>query len=160
MRNDGEAAAFVWHFNQKDSWGSDVTPSLDRVVLRFPESPLSFHGTWYAQEFHAESRKVHLQLTSSVETMFLDFAHEWDAETSFYSADWQIFGHHAYSKILGMGEAVVPLILERLQKNPIYRWLVAIHRITGENPVSPDHAGVIDLMRDDWLRWARDNDYM
>lgn len=92
---------------------------------------------------------------------FLELARQWEEETCIYSADWQIFGHPAYSKIVDMGESVVTFILEILQRDPDYSWCVAISEIVGDNPsVSQDDAGQVHEVSRAWVRWGTDNGYI
>ena len=46
-------------------------------------------------------------------------------------------------EIIGMGPAVVPLILSELEKEPD-RWFWALEAITDENPVAASDAGDIE----------------
>jgi hypothetical protein len=50
--------------------------------------------------------------------------------------------HPAYQKIVKMGKAVVPFLLEDLRQNPLY-WLPALRQITQQNPVQPEQRGKI-----------------
>jgi hypothetical protein len=59
-----------------------------------------------------------------------------------------------YQKIIGMGMAAVPLILEELQREPD-QWFWALEVITDENPVPPEAAGRVRLMADAWIEWGK-----
>jgi len=67
------------------------------------------------------------------------------------------FIHAAYQKIIGMGPAVVPLLLEELGQRPD-DWFWALAAITGEDPA----AGEIDFdrARDAWIDWGREHHYI
>lgn len=91
--------------------------------------------------------------------IFSDLAVQWKEDTWFLSSSAQIARHPAYRKIIDMGETVVPLILEDLRRAPD-QWFVALSAITGVNPVSDDDAGIVDKMRDSWLQWGRENNYI
>src|SRR6516162_7417276 len=58
----------------------------------------------------------------------------WDAETLVLSDPARITAHWAFQEILGMGDAVVPLMLRDLEREPKL-WVWALPRITGEDPV-------------------------
>jgi hypothetical protein len=61
-----------------------------------------------------------------------------------------------YQMILGMGPAVVPLLIEELSVEPNH-WFWALECITGDDPVLPEHRGNLDLMTRAWLKWAEDH---
>lgn len=65
----------------------------------------------------------------------------------------------AYRKIIAMGPSVVPLILEDLQRAPDH-WYIALDRLTGENPVDENDAGVMTKVRESWLKWGRERGYI
>ena len=67
--------------------------------------------------------------------------------------------HPCYQRIIGMGPAVLPLLLRELQKEPDY-WFWALRAITGENPVGPKDTGDIEKMAESWIRWGRDRGLM
>jgi hypothetical protein len=60
-----------------------------------------------------------------------------------------------YQRIVGMGTAAVPLILEELKREPD-QWFWALESITEENPVPPEAAGRVRAMAEAWLRWGRE----
>ena len=84
---------------------------------------------------------------------FLKLADQWEYETVLLSSTDQITEHPAYQEIVGMGEPVVPLILDRM-KSQGGHWFHALHDITGADPVSPDDRGNITAMQEAWLNWA------
>lgn len=63
--------------------------------------------------------------------------------------------HPAYRQIIGMGPRALPLIIKELEERPGH-WFIALREITQENPVLPEHRGIISEMTQDWLGWARD----
>lgn len=66
--------------------------------------------------------------------------------------------HPAYQRIIGMGEQVVPLLLQELERQPNH-WFWALKAITGASPIKPEHRGRISQMAQDWLEWGRDHGY-
>jgi len=58
--------------------------------------------------------------------------------------------HPAYQEIISLGEAVVPLLLREVAREPDH-WFSALKAITGANPVSPSDRGHIDKMAAAWL---------
>ena len=64
------------------------------------------------------------------------------------------FNIPAYQQIIGMGPRVLPLILRELEHKPEH-WFWALRLIAQEDPVLPDHRGVVAEMTQDWLKWGR-----
>lgn len=62
--------------------------------------------------------------------------------------------HPAYLRIIGMGAAAVPLILERMASKPGF-WFAALRSITGVDPVQPHEHGDMDAMTRAWRSWGR-----
>lgn len=81
---------------------------------------------------------------------------EWEQATMLMSSVPQICMNRSYQRIIGLGAAAVPLILERLERRPGH-WFWALEAITGENPVAPEHMGHMAAMAADWIAWGRDH---
>ncbi len=67
--------------------------------------------------------------------------------------------HPAYQQIIGMGSSALPLILRELKHKPGH-WFWALRAITQDDPVLPNHRGVIEEMAQDWLNWARKKGFL
>src|SRR5262245_21211670 len=94
----------------------------------------------------------------SVEQRFRELEAAWLADTYVLSSYTHIVGHPAFHAIVGLGEAVVPLMLADLEKRPRL-WVWALPEITGEDPVPVEDAGNIERMSETWLRWERAKGY-
>jgi hypothetical protein len=86
---------------------------------------------------------------------FERLAKEWEDETGMFSRTDQIAMHPAYQRIIGLGPAALPLILEALRRQPKH-WFWALAAITGENPVPPEDQGRIDKMAAAWIAWGQE----
>ena len=64
-----------------------------------------------------------------------------------------------YQRIIGMGPAAVPLILEELQREPDH-WFWALEAITQEDPVPAAARGKIGDMADAWIAWGKQQGYI
>jgi hypothetical protein len=95
--------------------------------------------TWHASE-EALSR-------------FHVLAEQWKKETAHYSNVARKAMHPAYQEIIGMGKAVVPLLLAELKREPD-DWFWALHALIRANPVPPQDRGNLHAMADAWLRWG------
>lgn len=84
---------------------------------------------------------------------FLALEEQWRKDTQQSSLISMKVLHGSYFRIIGMGKAAVPLLLESLRDRPAH-WFVALEATTNANPV-PAEANA-SAARDVWLRWGRD----
>lgn len=91
---------------------------------------------------------------SDVRARFEVLAQRWREETEFHSAASALFMHPAYQEIIGLGPAVLPLMLADLEKTHDH-WFWALRAITGENPVPAKERGKVDRMAERWAAWGR-----
>src|SRR5438128_2001314 len=82
----------------------------------------------------------------------------WLADTGHLSSATKIMGHPAFQEIIGMGMAVVPIMLRDLNARPSL-WVWALPDITGDNPVPETEGGNIAKMTQAWLRWGQEHGY-
>jgi hypothetical protein len=99
-----------------------------------------------------------IPLVASRQKEFKALADWWHAETDHLSAPDDIVGHDAYKRIVEMGSAAVPLILDDLRQRG-GDWYVALHKITKADPIKPAHYGRVPLMNADWFAWAEAHPY-
>jgi len=88
----------------------------------------------------------------SVEITFENLADQWETETVFESIVTRKAMHPAYQRIIGMGPAVVPLILRRLRREPA-QWFWALTAITGKDPALGEET--VEGATAAWLAWAQ-----
>jgi len=86
--------------------------------------------------------------------LFRELVKQWKEETICLSSTEEMALHPAYQRIIGMGPAVLPWILEELQTEPDY-WFWALKAITGQDPVRPAERGQMVQMTRRWLDWGR-----
>jgi len=79
---------------------------------------------------------------------------DWKRNTRHLSNVAQISLVFSYQNIIGMGPAVVPLILKELEKEPDH-WFWALEAITGENPVGENEAGDLEAPARAWVQWGK-----
>ncbi len=84
---------------------------------------------------------------------FQDLANEWKRESRYLSNTVQMAMLRSYQRIIGMGPAAVPLILEELQHEP-GQWFWALEAITGQNPVPAEDAGLMRAKATAWVEWG------
>ena len=89
-----------------------------------------------------------------VREKFQRLASQWKAESRFLSNTAQMAMLDSYQSIIGMGEPVVPLILEALEREPD-QWFWALQAITEEDPVPAQSRGKVREMAQAWISWGR-----
>jgi hypothetical protein len=67
--------------------------------------------------------------------------------------------HPTYQEIIGMGEKVIPMILEQLQVHPHY-WFAALEALTGVDPVLEVDRGNLSAMAKAWIGWGEKEGYI
>jgi hypothetical protein len=113
------------------------------------------------EENVARLMQVHVNGARALsERRFAELAALWKSETRFSSNVTTKAMHPAYQKIIGMGEAAIPLILKDLKEHGPNDWFWALHVITDENPTTEDMAGKMSAMAEAWLQWGRNAGYL
>lgn len=93
-----------------------------------------------------------------LEVTFQELVKQWRQETRGISSTHEMSMHPAYQSIIGMGEAVIPLLLRELE-NKTGRWFWALKSITNEDPVPTEDRGKTESMIKAWLEWGRQKGY-
>lgn len=65
----------------------------------------------------------------------------------------------AYRAVIAMGHRAIGPILKSLRNKPEH-WFIALHQITGENPVPVEAEGTVKKMTEAWLQWGRERGYV
>lgn len=105
-----------------------------------------------------EQQNRHLNSPNDLAGEFRRLADQWKKETRHCSKMDQITGHPAYRRIVAIGEPVVPLILQDLDRSG-GDWFQALREITKTNPVPAESRGKVREIREAWLRWGREQGY-
>ena len=90
---------------------------------------------------------------------FERLAATWEYNNALMSSAEKMILLPEYQEIIGMGQAVVPFILEELKRKPNY-WFWALKAITGEDPVNPSDRGNLQKMTNAWLKWGEGEGYI
>ncbi len=91
---------------------------------------------------------------ASLRERFQRLSAEWKEQSRYLSNTAQMATLRPYQRIIGMGPAAVPLILEELRREPD-QWFWALEAITEENPVPPEAAGKVREMARAWIDWGK-----
>ena len=59
----------------------------------------------------------------------------------------------SYQAIINLGPSVVPLLLRELEREPDH-WFVALHTLTGADPVPVESRGKVREMAHAWVQWG------
>ena len=108
--------------------------------------------------FEIPYKKVN-QGPEEIQERFTKLASQWTQDVEGMSSTVEMTKHPIYQEIIGMGKAVIPLILKDLSQNPLY-WLTALRQITQENPVPSEHKGKVKQMAEDWQNWGKQQGYL
>ncbi len=109
-------------------------------------------------EHSAESARPSPAVSGEVRAKFDRLAMEWRSAIRYVSSLSQMVTHPAYQTIIGMGVEAIPLMLERLGRQPEH-WFWALKSIAGEDPVPEDERGDVEAMSRTWLSWGRQHGY-
>lgn len=91
--------------------------------------------------------------TENIEDYFQKLVDEWRRDTAHLSLISQRVSHPAYKRILRMGGAAIPLILEDIQYVPGH-WFHALITLADDNPVPSDFDGTIEEAAALWVDWG------
>jgi predicted DNA-binding antitoxin AbrB/MazE fold protein len=122
--------------------------------VRLTVTPLSEDEGSLASPGGLSSERKSKRADEELEKRFRNLVRQWQRETSHFSSTARMARHPAYQEIIGMGEAVVPLLLAELQRKPDF-WFAALRAITGKNPVPAESAGKVKEMAQAWLAWGK-----
>ncbi len=98
-------------------------------------------------------RGVERSESERIRDRFARLRAEWKEQSRFLSITAQMAMLPSYQRIIGLGPAAVPLILEELEREPDH-WFLALEAITDEDPVPPESAGKVREMAAAWLAWG------
>ena len=88
-----------------------------------------------------------------ISTEFKKHERRWLAQTRHISSPVDKYLHPSYARIIGLGWAVAPHILNSLKRQP-NDWFYALRAVTGENPVPASAAGNVRRMAGIWITWG------
>ena len=90
----------------------------------------------------------------TIEARFSRLADEWSRTTAHISSVNDLINDSSYQKIITMGWAVIPYLLNDLEQNQRF-WYPALAAITGLRPFDNRDASNYRRMTDAWIRWGK-----
>ena len=94
-----------------------------------------------------------------LEQEFRELAETWRRQKGGISSISRKVTLPSYLRIIGLGSAIIPLILEELQRQPDH-WFVALDALTNANPVSESERADFNQTVAAWLRWGRERGHI
>lgn len=94
------------------------------------------------------------KIDPEVESKFTALRDRWLSESAFLSSTTEMVLLPSYQAIIGMGPAVVPLLLRELERSVDY-WFWALHAITQADPADPKDSGDWKAIAAAWLAWGK-----
>jgi hypothetical protein len=98
------------------------------------------------------------EVMAEMKQEFRRLVEEWKASRGPSSTLRSMSEHPACRAIIGLGEPVIPLVLEELVRDPDW-WFSALMAITGANPVHLEDRGNLVKMAESWIKWGRSHGY-
>lgn len=145
QRTDRQYWAGVQPLDLVSTLGSDSSAGAGPLARRVAQEFEAVHQRW---------SDTFLYNPESLKAKFVRLRDQWLQDTEFSSSLDEIVGNPNYLQIIGMGPAVLPLILNELQDQPAF-WFQALHSISGVDPVPSRTKGDLHAMVVAWLDWGR-----
>jgi len=96
---------------------------------------------------------------SKMERRFLNRVNQWKEDIGAESSLSIIMGNDNYLEIISMGDAVIPLILRELQREPA-PWFLALRVLTGQKDIGKEYPGNFRKMAQAWIEWGKAKGYI
>lgn len=146
---------------QKKAWFIELNGKLiqhDEVTHWRYIPPAPVEAPKY-EEVREKVEKLRAQMewgseNDAVKEKFNILKNKWISECRFISSASEIILNMNYQSIIGMGKAVVPILIEELRNSP-NQWFFALVAITGENPVPEELNGNMGKMIELWSEWGK-----
>ena len=125
----------------------DVVPRAEGVLAigTVAVGPASFGYTGYTFDVRLQAK-------------FRKLADLWKDETIHISSLTEMENHRAYQEIIGMGQPVIPLILQELVNDPDW-WFMALDALVDAPPSLEEADGNLIKLSTKWIEWGRSNGY-
>ncbi len=147
------APSSIW---QERPFGSLSPRELRGVLVSYESLPFLF-GVFSVAPFRVLSAQGALG-SDTIGRIFAALADEWHDATDILSSPTKKIVHPAYLRIISMGQAAIPYILQDLKQRG-GDWYTALRAITGESPVPPEAQGDVEQMDYAWFEWGRWHGY-
>lgn len=99
-------------------------------------------------------------MSASLRERFVELADAWEQHLEAERASsnpQRKLAHPAFEELVSLGEAAVPLVVERYQQGSLF-WGAALARLTGVTAHGDGLSGNLRETRTRWLAWWRENE--
>ncbi len=136
--------------------GTPATASIDQTPIAKERLYAPANGTPYWTVVMPAN-----VINAALEQEFNTLAEQWRSETRHMSLAADKAANFHLHQIIGMGDKVLPLILQELQTKTT-DWFWALRAIARQRaPAIPaEDQGVVRRIADIWIQWGRDNGYL
>lgn len=138
--------------SRESIWGVLPKGAIDTNLL-FKKSDRYIPMNRYQKRSSKGAVRVCVIKIESLQMKFKRLLAEWKHQSVFLSSATAMAMLPSYQGIIGMGEPVLPLILNELKDRPAHLFW-ALRAISGADPVLPEDRGNIDKMIGAWLSWG------
>ncbi len=90
------------------------------------------------------------------EELFQAIVSEWTLGIGPTSSSMEMVAHPAFRRLIARGKEAIPFLLREVKREPSLL-VLALHEITGENPVPRESRGKIKEMAKAWVAWGAKN---
>lgn len=97
-------------------------------------------------------RKVYTETTRLDINVPAQLVQRWHIEVGTRSSLSDVRALPSFKALVGLGRSAIPAIVEDLFDKPSMLF-IALHDITGQNPVRPEDRGNVRAMSSAWVRW-------
>jgi hypothetical protein len=143
-----------WGVDWKSETSSHNQSEYDCGILYYGTLPGAVQQVQFKFERHTESLRDRAE---PYRAEFVALSQRWQRDTKHLSLISKKITQPDFLRIIGMGEPVIPLLLESLRDRPAH-WFAALRATANINPV-PEDANPSQA-REVWLRWGRSHGYI
>jgi hypothetical protein len=132
-----------------------IADALDRIDAELQKSlrALSEAKALAVEEIHDFIAAEASEDTSDLKAAFRKFAERWRRETALVSSSTARTQNRWYKKIIELGPAVVPMIIDELRERPDL-WFDALEELTGTSPVPESSRDSVLKSAQAWIDWS------
>jgi hypothetical protein len=138
--------SYGWHTRQPETQKPSTYDSLFCDAKQYVEVEASVYAY---PEIRTRSEGLRAE--------FGELAEQWRRDTRHLSQVSRKITHPAFLRIIGMGEAAIPLILEALRDKPAH-WFTALRATANTDPSQPDDTP--SQAREAWIAWGISKGYI
>jgi hypothetical protein len=152
----GDPLNRMWGASGESEYSLTLLPAKDYGLFS-ALSEVSGYGNFIANK---EIAKDKFYVSSEVRQEFEELAQTWYSKTKYLSVLKEKINNSYYRQIIGMGDKIIPILLEKLQRNPQH-WFTALADIARKrNPIKDEDKGNVQRMVEAWLNWGKQNSYI